>query len=208
MDNWWVEWRHESAQERVPLAGTVTIGRAAGCDVVLDDPYVSRLHCTVSLVDGRPFVDARGALNPVVAGGREVTTATLGHGEAFTVGRTTFRLWHSPEAGEETLRLEPVNAAPALILRSSTRELVDYEGTLVAQFSASEYLAFAELARRFPDAANHRQLGLAVWGGDGFDQYQLHRLLQRIRHRLGDAGSLLENVRGAGYRLRAAVTVQ
>lgn len=208
MDNWWVEWREGSALERIPLDGVVTIGRAAGCDIVLDDPYVSRLHCTVAIVDGRAFVDARSALNPVVAGGREVATASLGHGGVFSVGRTSFRLWHAVEAGEETLKLAPERMTPALVLRSSTRELVDYEGTLIAQFSASEYLAFAELARRFPDAANHHQLGLAVWGGDGFDQYQLHRLLQRIRQRLGDAGSLLENVRGAGYRLRAAVTVQ
>ena len=47
-------------------------------------------------------------------------------------------------------------------------------------------------------------LGEAVWGGN-FDDYQLHRLVQRVSRRLNDqitgANAAIRHVRGAGYQL-------
>ena len=135
-----------------------------------------------------------------------MAAASLDSGDLCMVGNTTLRVVGTEAADtQETLRLAGRPSAPMLLLRASTRELVDPEGTLVAQFSTAEFLAFQKLAQRHPDAANHQELGAAVWGGLGFDQYQLHRLMQRLRQRLGESGGILENVRGAGYRLRLNV---
>ena len=206
---WWVEWRQGADVRRVPIRGRVFIGRSRECDVILDDPYVSRVHCTLEVQDGRALVDARKALNLIRVRGKDVEAAALEAGDLCIVGNTTLRVAGSTtSASDETLRLAGRGAAPAMILRASTRELVDPEGALVAQFSTAEFLAFQTLAQRHPDAANHNELGAAVWGGLGFDQYQLHRLMQRLRQRLAASGGILENVRGTGYRLRLAVDVR
>lgn len=203
---WWVEWRRGPDLCRLPIRGRVSIGRSRECDVVLDDPYVSRVHCTLEVLDGHTLVDARKALNLIRVGGTDVEAATLSHGDLCMVGNTTLRVVGGDASdSQETLRFTGRAAAPTMLLRASTRELVDSQGTLVAQFSTAEFLAFQKLAQKHPDAANHQELGAAVWGGVGFDQYQLHRLMQRLRQRLGDSGAILENVRGTGYRLRLAV---
>jgi DNA-binding winged helix-turn-helix (wHTH) protein len=132
--------------------------------------------------------------------------ATLDDGGAFTVGQTVLRVRRSEALeSDATLRLE--HEAPALTLRRSTRELVNRQGVVVAALSESEGAALAALALSYPDAASHEDLGRAVWGDLGYDRYQIHRLLTRLRQRLGDQAELLENVRGAGYRLTGPIVV-
>ncbi|MGY6501414.1 MAG: FHA domain-containing protein [Acidimicrobiales bacterium] len=46
-----------------PLADEVTVGRAAGCQVTLDDTYVSQLHARVFTRDGELFVEDLGSTN-------------------------------------------------------------------------------------------------------------------------------------------------
>jgi hypothetical protein len=172
-------------------------------DVVLDDPYASREHCTLTLVDGSPLVDARGSLNRVRIGSRAVETSRLSAGSSFMVGETLIFVHPGGSNGDTTwiMRGDPT----LLSLRRSTRELADVDGRILARFSTSEFAAFACLVDCHPDAADHARIGRAVWGGYPFDQYQIHRLLQRIRQRLGDRGELIENVRGAGYRITQRV---
>lgn len=205
-EEWILEISAVGGQRRMSVSGRMTIGRSRECDIVLDDPYVSRSHCLIEGQSRGVYIAALSALNGIIVNGHEHVEALLPHGAVFVLGASALRVLSAMCVGEEpTLRLTQSQGPAALMLRASTRELVDCEGTLVAQFSSSEYLAFAALARRHPDAASHYELGQAVWGEIGFDQYQLHRLLQRIRQRLGDAGAILENVRGAGYRVRTPI---
>jgi len=200
---WMLEWGsdHRARQIDRPLV----IGRGREADVVLTDPFVSRRHCIVAVEDGRPYVDSRGSLNHVSVGGRAVDVAVLASGDSFVVGVTPFRVWSLQ--GVDDAPTEPLSEAPGatrgarLVLRCLSRELVDHQGTLIARFSPSECLAFEEVARRYPEVATFGQLGAAVWGGIGFDQFQLQRLMGRVRDRLGHSASLLQNIRGAGYRV-------
>lgn len=203
---WWLEWHAGGQTRRVPLDRPLRIGRAAGADIVLDDPYASREHCTIDVVDGRPLVDARGSLNHVRIAGTDTEIASLEDGGVFLVGQTTLRVERVLRDDRSTLIYLP--DVVTLTLRRSTRELVDHEGTLVARFSTSEEAIVETLAARYPDAARHDELAAAVWGDLGYDQYLIHRLLQRVRGRLGDRADLLENVRGAGYRLRAPIELR
>ena len=82
-----------------------------------------------------------------------------------------------------------------------------HPGRVLAHFSPSECQAMLAVVRAFPDAASHEMVGAAVWGSQGFDRYQIHRLLQRARQRMGDHADLLENVRAAGYRTKIRVHV-
>ncbi|MCC6267979.1 MAG: FHA domain-containing protein [Dehalococcoidia bacterium] len=203
---WFVEWRERDELRRLPLDRPLSVGRSRSCDITLDDPYVSRVHCTIEPGTNHILVDATRALNHIRVGGRDVEAATLAPGDIWQVGNTTMRVAATSRTGDETtLRLEGGGARPAMVLRRSTRELIGPSGSPVLRFSPSEGAAFEVLARKYPDAASHNELGQAIWNGLGFDQYQLHRLMQRIRQRLGENGEILENVRGAGYRLRVAV---
>ena len=202
---WWIEWFWEGQPRRLALHGAVRIGRSPEMDIAILDPYVSRAHCTVVLTSDGAFVDARGSRNHVRVAGRDVEAGHVAPGEAFLVGGTPFRVTRGRD--DETTLVMSLEPRP-FIAHRSTRELVDAEGTLIARFSAAEFAIFETLALRYPDAAAHADLGHAVWGDIGYDQYQIHRLMQRVRQRLGDRADVLESVRAAGYRLRVAVEVR
>jgi|GEM_PF-4267320 len=205
MASWYVEWREQGQLRRVMLDRRLSIGRSTACDITLDDPYVSRSHCTIEPAGDYAVIDASRALNQIRVDGRDVEAATLGNGDAWMVGNTAMRVVVAGRSDEETtLRLE--GGRPSFVLRCSTRELIGPGGS-VLQFSPSEFQAFEVLARRFPDAATHSELGAAVWAGMGFDQYQLHRLMQLIRRRIAEHGELVRAVRGSGYRLIVPVVV-
>ena len=61
-----------------PSAGAWVIGRSEGCDVVLDDPAVSRRHARVSTTEPgeRPVIGDLGSRNGTVVAGRAVTAPT------------------------------------------------------------------------------------------------------------------------------------
>jgi pSer/pThr/pTyr-binding forkhead associated (FHA) protein len=48
---------------RYPLGDEITVGRAAGCQVTVDDTYVSQLHARVFTREGQLFVDDLGSTN-------------------------------------------------------------------------------------------------------------------------------------------------
>lgn len=206
-----LEWHELGEVRRKFICGRTTIGRSASCDVSVTDPYISRVHCVIEPNGHGVFVDANSALNPITVGTQELSRAHITPGSGFVAGNTEFRIISVAGSDEPTLRIErgPQHSAherAMFVLRTSTRELLDREGTIICQFSASEFMAFACLARKYPDAASHHELGRAVWGDMGFDQYQLHRLLQRMRQRIGQR-DIFENVRSTGYRLAVRVQV-
>ena len=48
---------------RYPLGDEITVGRAAGCQVTVDDTYVSQLHARVFTREGQLFVEDLGSTN-------------------------------------------------------------------------------------------------------------------------------------------------
>ncbi len=77
------------------LAGEVTVGRAAGCQVRVDDTYASQLHARVFEQDGAVFVEDLGSTNGTYLNRRgtknkeKVTAAVpLRPGDRLIVGKT------------------------------------------------------------------------------------------------------------------------
>jgi hypothetical protein len=72
----------------------VLLGRSRECDVVLDDPNVSRRHAELRYADGRWAVADLGSTNGVRVNGRRVEEAPLEPGDKVTLGITdlTFEL--------------------------------------------------------------------------------------------------------------------
>ncbi|MFD7500495.1 FHA domain-containing protein [Streptomyces sp. NPDC059850] len=88
--------------------GQVRIGRSADADVPLDDPDVSRLHCTVTVAeDGRVTIADLGSTNGTAADGAPVgpDPVPLAPGALLRIGESALRLRAPGEAPSSPARL-------------------------------------------------------------------------------------------------------
>ena len=78
-----------------PLDAEVTLGRAAGCQVVIDDTYASQIHARLFARDGQYFVEDLGSTNGTfVNRGKRLAPGTrqpLSDGDELIVGKTFLR---------------------------------------------------------------------------------------------------------------------
>ncbi len=73
----------ESARRRILLfEGAVTLGREGGCDIVINDPSVSREHAVLTVTDGRLTVADRASKN-----GTRVDDQRIGDATAVSIGQ-------------------------------------------------------------------------------------------------------------------------
>jgi DNA-binding NtrC family response regulator len=79
-------------------SGTVVIGSHPDCDLVLEDPAVSRRHATAELLPGEVRVTDLGSRNGTRYLGAKIATATVPVGGAIQVGKTTVRFQPVAEA--------------------------------------------------------------------------------------------------------------
>lgn len=76
-----------------PLAEEMTIGRAAGCQVTIDDTYASQLHARVFQRDGQVFVEDIGSTNGTYLNRKKVTgPMVLQRGDQLQIGNTILEL--------------------------------------------------------------------------------------------------------------------
>ena len=75
------------------LAEEMTLGRAAGCQIVLDDTYVSQLHTRIFRRDGQLMVEDLGSTNGTYLNNRKVAgPMMMGRGDKLRVGKTVMEL--------------------------------------------------------------------------------------------------------------------
>lgn len=76
-----------------PLGDEVTIGRAAGCQVTLDDTYVSQLHARVFRRDGSYLIEDLGSTNGTYLNRQKVSgPMVVQKGDRIQVGNTVLEL--------------------------------------------------------------------------------------------------------------------
>jgi hypothetical protein len=64
-----------------------TVGRAAGCQITLDDTYVSQLHARVFIEDGQWFVEDLGSTNGTYLNTKRVSAPlTVKRGDQIKIG--------------------------------------------------------------------------------------------------------------------------
>jgi len=162
----------------VPLRrGRLTVGRAAGSDVRLDDPRLSRAHCTLTVsVDGVRVLDA-GSTNGTVTATPAATAGSTATRQDDPAGPTLLRLGQQWRAGAGRMLLRAVvreHASPVAVtdrddgtreLRRSPRARVPEDAPelrLPAPARAGRSGAFPVLAVVLPALA---AAGLAWWTG-------------------------------------------
>lgn len=76
-----------------PLADELTVGRAAGCQVTLDDTYVSQLHARVFRREGKLFVEDLGSTNGTYLNRAKVAgPMVMSTGDRLQVGSVVLEL--------------------------------------------------------------------------------------------------------------------
>jgi hypothetical protein len=76
-----------------PLTEEITVGRAAGCQVTIDDTYASQLHARVFLREGQVFVEDLGSTNGTYLNRHKVTgPMQVQRGDKLQIGNTVLEL--------------------------------------------------------------------------------------------------------------------
>jgi pSer/pThr/pTyr-binding forkhead associated (FHA) protein len=83
----------DSAGRRYPLGDEITVGRAAGCQVTVDDTYVSQLHARVFTREGQLFVEDLGSTNGTYLNRVKVAgPMVMQKGDRLQVGNTVLEV--------------------------------------------------------------------------------------------------------------------
>jgi pSer/pThr/pTyr-binding forkhead associated (FHA) protein len=83
----------EIAGRAYPLANELTIGRAVGCHISLDDTFVSQLHARVFRVDGVVHVEDLGSTNGTLLNDAPVSSpAIVRKGDRLRIGSIVMEL--------------------------------------------------------------------------------------------------------------------
>jgi adenylate cyclase len=106
----------EGEQERaVPLSNVLVIGRHSACQIVVDDPQVSRNHAEIRLLAGRYRLTDLGSVNGTWLNGQRITAPTdLEDSDEIQIGRLMLR-FRAPEV------VEPDDGASTTATRFLTR---------------------------------------------------------------------------------------
>jgi hypothetical protein len=81
------------AGRRYPLGDEITVGRAAGCQVTVDDTYVSQLHARVFTRDGQLLVEDLGSTNGTYLNRAKVSgPMVMQKGDRLQVGNTVLEV--------------------------------------------------------------------------------------------------------------------
>lgn len=76
-----------------PLGDELTVGRAAGCSITLDDTYVSQIHSRVFTREGKIFVEDLGSTNGTYLNRAKVSgPMVMQRGDRLQVGSTVMEL--------------------------------------------------------------------------------------------------------------------
>lgn len=75
------------------VMGEMTIGRAAGCQISLEDTYISQLHARVSNAESGVVIEDLGSTNGTYVNRQRVTTPVLGNsGDRIQLGGIVMEL--------------------------------------------------------------------------------------------------------------------
>ena len=195
----------DAGQELTLNGGPVLIGRDAECDLVLHDNYASRQHCWVEQRDGRWWVRDLGSRNGTWVGDEQVVhERPLSDGDLILVGRTQICLRES-SATRTYESLPALSSRHHLWVDESARTVWVDDVRVDPPLSPKQWALLLLLWKRRGAVVTKDEIARAVWPdaeGTIFD-YQIDKLVSRLRARLGPAGDeLVETIWDSGYRLR------
>jgi hypothetical protein len=191
----------QGPRREVPLeADVVTIGRSPECDIVLDFSYISRVHARVELRDSSYVLVDNGSTNGTFVNGKRMNARhTLSPGDHIAVADVSITFLELADAGDgRTLAMpndSPVRCDPA------TREVWIDDEKVAARLSMQEFQLLLLLSTDYGRVCPRDELAMAIWGESNYDYNMLHRLVHRLKRKLGVQQALVHAVSGVGYVL-------
>ena len=83
----------ELAGTTYPLGDELTVGRAAGCQITLDDTYASQVHARIFMRDDQLYVEDLGSTNGTYLNRRKVSAPmVVSHGDQIQIGSTVMEV--------------------------------------------------------------------------------------------------------------------
>ena len=83
----------ETKGQTYELGEELTVGRAGGCQITLDDTFVSQLHARVFRRDGQLFVEDLGSTNGTFLNRKKVAAPiAIRKGDRLQIGKTVMEL--------------------------------------------------------------------------------------------------------------------
>ena len=83
----------ETKGQTYELGDELTVGRAGGCQITLDDTFVSQLHARVFRRDGQLYVEDLGSTNGTFLNRKKVTApVAVRKGDRLQIGKTVMEL--------------------------------------------------------------------------------------------------------------------
>lgn len=191
--------RHE-----LPLTTPIfAIGRGRACDLVLDYGYVSRVHARLEQSDaGYMLVDCESTNGIYVNGQRVQGTQPLAAGDQIAIADILITFLDSSSDVTATTVFRAVPAGCPIRCDSASWQVWIGDELLEARLSLQEFEILSLLASRYGTVCTREELGAAVWGEGNYDYNILHRLVHRVKQKLGaERAGLIVSVPGLGYKI-------
>jgi hypothetical protein len=188
-------------QEIVLADDVTTLGRAAGCQVVLDSDFASRRHAQIVRRDELYWLRDLNSKNGTLLNNEPVAAEMqLVDGADIRIGETVFR-FIDPMATRTQPGVD--GAAAGLWIDSNAREIWLHGEKLDPPLSLKQFNLLYNLYQRNSEAVSKDELASVVWPEaerEGIYDYQVDKMVSRVRERIGK--EWIETVWGYGYRLK------
>jgi hypothetical protein len=190
-------------QEILLADDVTTLGRAATCQVVIDNDFASRRHAQIIRRDELYWLRDLDSKNGTLLDNEPVTAETpLADGAEIRIGAVVLR-FVDPAA----TRTQPNLAAAEALLRVDvgSRQVWLHGQLLTPPLTAKQFDLLLYLYQRAGEAVSKDELAAAVWPEDQSEavyDYQVDKMVSRVRERIGK--EWIETVWGFGYRLKLA----
>ena len=178
-----------------------TLGRAASCQIVIDNDFASRRHAQIIRRDELYWLRDLNSKNGTLLDEQPVTAEMpLSDGAEIRIGDALFR-FIDPMA----TRTQPGVAGGPLPIRVDvdSRDVWLHGQKVEPPLSLKQFEMLRHLFQRAGEAVSKDELASAVWPeveGDAIYDYQIDKMVSRVRERIGKGW--IETVWGYGYRLR------
>lgn len=137
MRGFWLRW----ADQSIAIDAAVVIGRGDDCDILVDDPLVSRRHATVVCADAELWVEDLASRNGVYVNGERIQSRQrLAIGDVLRIGGQEMHVWSDSallhdavsEVPQPTKRLDAMGVVGQLAEKALALGRVDEAERLLA----------------------------------------------------------------------------
>lgn len=123
----------EAQEEKLIVNENTTIGRATDCDIILDNPSVSRHHLRIICILGDCFLEDLNSANGTMVNDRLTKKCPLEHGDRIAIGK--FKLTYDATSAAESPEDEFDKTRVQLIKQLSSPDQSEATNETPAQFT-------------------------------------------------------------------------